>query len=164
MNATLEDSELETLVIQSSAPPPEKWPPQPPGLAEAREERYHRRRARIRREVAAGITTPAEAKLKLDRTIWTLGDAAKYWGYADAQRVWKMRQETAEAGGDDAHPSRWPVEDVITGYVAGVPQPGLEAGRVRERLGEAGKGQFDPEQGEWAPIRLTRRGRPREYR
>lgn len=102
-------------------------------LAHRREQRFQERKARIE---ADPTLTPQEKTWLLDRTLLGTKDQADMLNRS-TNRVTIMRSDRAR-GRRAPHPMILPEMDAPVGTVAGVIDPGIEAGRLRERLVQIG--------------------------
>jgi hypothetical protein len=129
-------------------------------LAEERDFRFARRAHRI------GPDPTLDRRIKalyLDRTVWDSRRCGEELGIG-THRIFELRGGRAATRREPPHPAAFPTMDVVLGYVAGVPSPGVEAGRVREWAVQRGTHMLDPATGKLVKKESLRHGRSRSGR
>lgn len=155
MNATTLTAAGEENVMQHDGDPPIDLA----ALARKREERFQDRKKRIEADPSL---TDTEQRWYLDRTLIGTREQAAMIGRTK-NRVTIMRRD--RGGRRRApHPMILPDVDEYVGNVAGVLDPGIEAGRLRKHLVENGTHDLNPETGEMVRIADYRPGAPRHQR
>jgi hypothetical protein len=131
-------------------------------LPAKREERYQRRRKRLK---ADEKIHPARRDAYLDRTPMNLTEAARLYGVS-THRISETRGGRRTVKGRIVkqnvwpHPGSWPPPDGIEKYVWGKPVYFWERGRLIEHGEKRGNRRYNVETGEFVKKR-TRVGRPR---
>ncbi len=131
----------------------------PAALAAKREQRFQERKARIESDPTF---TAAEKRWFLDRTLLGTTEQALMVGRGRGRITGMRRDKTGRRRGP--HPMLLPDPDGYIGSIAGVPNPGIEAGRLRKHLVENGTHVLDEETGEMIRIADYRPGAPRRQR
>lgn len=103
-------------------------------LRARREARFKQRRRVIQ---ADPTLTPRQKQILLDRTLVPTAGQVALIGVKQ-QRVTLLRSGARLGGETSPHPSILPEMDEPVGYVAGVPDPGIELGRLVEWLEQRG--------------------------
>jgi hypothetical protein len=128
-------------------------------LARWRDQRFRQRKARIESDPDLD---PRIAALYLDREIWDSARCATELGIGK-HRISELRGGRATTRREPPHPAAFPEMDAVMGYVAGVPSPGFEGGRIREWAVQRGTHMLNPVTGKLAKTG-SRHGRPRHGR
>lgn len=153
MKTTLADAGEEAVMQQGGVPN------NLAALAIRREERFRERKARIE---ADPTLTPDEKRWFLDRTLLGTQEQAAMIGRS-ANRITIMRTDRGR-NRRAPHPMILPDVDAPVGIIAGVIDPGIEAGRLRKHLIEIGTHDMNPATGEMIRIADYRPGAPRRLR